>query len=107
MKHISSLLATAALLSLSLPLLTAQPAAAGAIECRPASQDYTVVGEKVPVRAYFRADARIVDHVYKNNRVHAFWDCTNSSGQPWVCIAQCRVDDEAIEGGWVYRGHLR
>ncbi|MFF0009191.1 hypothetical protein ACFYQT_38035 [Streptomyces tibetensis] len=56
---------------------------------------------------------------YKNNKVHAYWDCTNSSGNPWVCIGRrhvdddaisgrsCHVDDDAISGRWVYRGSMR
>lgn len=107
MKNIASLPVVAVLVGSAIPLLVAPSAAAGAFECRPASHDYTVVPEKVPVHARFRADARVIDFVYRNNRVHAYWDCTNGSGQPWVCVGGCRVDDEVIEGRWVYRGHLR
>lgn len=106
-RNISALLVTAALVGTALPVLGAGPASAEGFSCRPESQTYTVVPERAPVHARFRSDSRVVDFVYRNNQVHASWDCTNSSGQPWVCIAQCRVDEDAIEGHWVHRTHLR
>ncbi|MEU6350766.1 hypothetical protein ABZ896_15720 [Streptomyces sp. NPDC047072] len=107
MKKLSFLMTAGVLLGSALPLATAGPAAAGPFSCRPESRDYTVAREKVPVHARFRTDSRVVGFVYKDNRVHAYWDCTNGSGQPWVCVGGCRVDDEVVEGRWVHRGYLR
>ncbi|MEU1319341.1 hypothetical protein [Streptomyces tibetensis] len=39
--------------------------------------------------------------------MHVYWDFTNSSGNPWVCIGRRHVDGDAISGRWVYRGYLR
>ncbi|MFC8141928.1 hypothetical protein ACFUKV_09195 [Streptomyces paradoxus] len=106
-KRSATLLASAALIGATLPLMGAGSASAAAFKCQPTSRDYVVAKEKVAVHASFSANARVVDYVYKNNEVHAYWDCTNSSGNPWVCIGSCRVDDESISGRWVYRGHLK
>ncbi|MEW2611699.1 hypothetical protein AB0937_16150 [Streptomyces sp. NPDC047880] len=107
-KRSATLLATAALIGAALPVMGAGPAsAAGAFKCQPTSHDYVVVKEKAAVHSRFSANARVVDYVYKNNSVHAYWDCTNSSGNPWVCIGSCRVDEDSISGRWVYRGYLR
>ncbi|KJK35125.1 hypothetical protein UK15_32945 [Streptomyces variegatus] len=106
-KRSATLLATAALIGAALPLMGAGPASAGAFKCQPTSHDYVVVKEKTAVHSSFSANAKVVDYVYKNNKVHAYWDCTNSSGNPWVCIGSCRVDEDSITGRWVYRGYLK
>ncbi|MER7482032.1 hypothetical protein ABTX60_31115 [Streptomyces sp. NPDC126510] len=107
-KRSATLLAAAAFIGAALPVMGAGSAsAAGAFKCQPTSHSYVVVKEKAAVHSRFSADSKVVDYVYKNNKVHAYWDCTNSSGNPWVCIGSCHVDDDAISGRWVYRGYLR
>ncbi|GAP48977.1 hypothetical protein [Streptomyces azureus] len=106
-KRSATLLATAALIGAALPLMGAGSASAAGFKCQRTSHDYVVVKEKAAVHSSFSANARVVDYVYKNNEVHAYWDCTNSSGNPWVCIGSCRVDEDSISGRWVYRGYLK
>ncbi|MCK8437054.1 hypothetical protein G3I77_29855 [Streptomyces sp. D2-8] len=106
-KRSATLLATAALIGAALPVMGAGSASAAGFTCRPTSHDYVVVKEKAAVHSSFSANAKVVGYVYKNNEVHAYWDCTNSSGNPWVCIGSCRVDEDSISGRWVYRGYLR
>ncbi|MFC9462134.1 hypothetical protein ACFRAI_37540 [Streptomyces sp. NPDC056637] len=107
-KHFSSLLATGALIgAAALPVMAATPASAAAFKCSPASHTYTVTAEKAAVHVSFSANARVIDYVYKNNSVHAYWDCTNGSGNPWVCIGSCKVTEDEISGRWVYRNYLR
>ncbi|WP_329575739.1 hypothetical protein [Streptomyces sp. NBC_01361] len=107
-KYFSSLLAAAALAgAAALPVVTATPASAAATTCAPTSHDYTVAEEKVPVHSSISANAAVIGYVYKNNSVHAYWACTNSSGNPWVCIGSCKVTEDAISGRWVYRNYLR
>lgn len=62
---------------------------------------------KAAVHVSFSVNARVIDYVYKNNSVHAYWDCTNGSGNPWVCIGSCKVTEDEISGRWVYRNYLR
>ncbi|MFF1396705.1 hypothetical protein ACFVZD_23200 [Streptomyces sp. NPDC058287] len=107
-KYFSSLLATAALAGAAvLPVMTATPASAAAFKCEPTSHNYTVAQEKVAVHVSFSGSARVIDYVYKNNSVHAYWACTNGSGNPWVCIGSCTVTEDAISGRWVFRDYLR
>ncbi|MCX5080276.1 hypothetical protein ACFC18_13365 [Streptomyces sp. NPDC056121] len=107
-KYFSSLLAAAALTgAVALPVVTAAPASAAATKCAPTSHDYTVAEEKVPVHSSISGNAAVIDYIYKNNSVHAYWACTNSSGNPWVCIGSCKVTEDAITGRWVYRNYLR
>jgi hypothetical protein len=107
-KYFSSLLAAGALVgAAALPVIAATPASAAATTCAPASHDYTVAEEKVPVHSSISGNAAVIDYIYKNNSVHAYWACTNSSGNPWVCIGSCKVTEDAISGRWVYRNYLR
>lgn len=106
-KRSATLLATAALIGAALPVMGAGSASAAGFKCQPTSHDYVVVKEKAAVHSSFSANAKVVGYVYKNNEVHAYWNCTNSSGNPWVCIGSCRVDEDSISGRWVYRGYLK
>ncbi|MEU8489119.1 hypothetical protein [Streptomyces sp. NPDC048641] len=107
-KYFSSLLATTALVgAAALPVMAAAPASAAPFKCSPVGQNYTVNKEKVAVHVSFSGNARVIGYVYKNNSVHAYWDCTNGSGNPWVCIGSCTVTEDEISGRWVYRDYLR
>jgi hypothetical protein len=48
----------------------------------------------------------VVGYKYKDNKVHADYACSNSTGN-WVCIGQCHVDEESITGRWVFRNYLK
>jgi hypothetical protein len=48
----------------------------------------------------------VVGYKYKDNKVHADYACSNSTGN-WVCIGRCHVDEDAITGRWVFRNYLK
>jgi hypothetical protein len=48
----------------------------------------------------------VVGYRYKDDKVHADYARSNSTGH-WVCIGQCHVDEDAITGRWVFRNHLK
>jgi CubicO group peptidase (beta-lactamase class C family) len=82
--------------------VAAMPASAAASSCRPVSHGYTVSQEKVAVHATPSPRGSVVGYKYKDNKVHADYACSNSTGN-WVCIGRCHVDEDAIAGRWVFR----
>ncbi|GAA3124656.1 hypothetical protein GCM10010449_52870 [Streptomyces rectiviolaceus] len=107
-----SCLAAAALAATAIPLATSTPASAAAVKCTKQTKKWKVAVEKAPVHFKPSQNSSIVRHRYKDNPLTSYWSCTNSSANPWVCVASCVVDDGGsgaprLEGEWIFQPHLR
>ncbi|MFC9630855.1 hypothetical protein ACFTY8_16535 [Streptomyces mirabilis] len=87
-------------------IATAWNVSAASFSCQPVSHGYSVSQEKVAVHATPSPRGSVVGYKYKDNKVHADFACSTSTGD-WVCIGQCHVDEDSITGRWVFRNYLK
>ncbi|MFC9585692.1 hypothetical protein ACFVJ8_23090 [Streptomyces yangpuensis] len=97
-----SALALTAGLSLSAALCAASPASAAAITCREAGGELYVTKSSAPVRTTYYETGRVVDTVYRTNRLNFTKQCTNSKGNLWYWVDKTY----GVKDGWIYSGNV-